>query len=312
MTALAIPAQARRNGAQVAAGGLLLGRYQLRERLGRGSLAEVYRAVDLAGGRDVAVKMAADSTTKQRARIHNEAKILAGLDHRAIIGFVAEGLVPDGRLQGRPFIVEELAFGTSLSDRLRVADHSRTDVAAWAVDLFDGVSHLHARGLVHRDIKPANLMLSGLRRSPVRIVDFGIAARAGTLPEPGISSGTAHYMSPEQASGEAAQPSWDVYALGLVLLELLTRTKAFPGTPVESLVARTLRSPDIPHSVGRGWHELLATATAMDAADRPTAAEASALASRLIPHSRPRYANLASLCAARQVRLGKPVNTRLC
>lgn len=309
MTALAVPVQAPRNGGQAAVGGLLLGRYQLRERLGRGSLAEVYRAVDLAGGRDVAVKIAADSTTKQQARIHNEARILARLDHPAIIGFVAEGLVPDGSPQaGRPFIVEELAFGTSLSERLRVADHSRTDVAAWAVDLFDGVSHLHARGLVHRDIKPANLMLSGLRRSPVRIVDFGIAARAGTLPEPGISSGTAHYMSPEQASGEAAQPSWDVYALGLVLLELLTGTKAFPGTPLESLVARTLRSPEIPHSLGRGWHELLAAATAMDAADRPTAAEASALASRLIPRGRPRYANLVSLCAARHVRFGKPAS----
>ncbi len=306
MTALAVPVQARQNEAQAAAGVLLLGRYQLRERLGRGSLAEVYRAVDLAGGRDVAVKIAAESTTKQQAKIHNEARILAGLNHPAIIGFVAEGLVPDGPQAGRPFIVEELAFGTSLSERLRVADHNPTDVAAWAVDLFGGVSHLHARGLVHRDIKPANLMLSGLRRSPVRIVDFGIAARAGTLPEPGISSGTAHYMSPEQASGEAAQPSWDVYALGLVLLELLTGAKAFPGTPLESLVARTLRSPEIPHSVGRGWHELLAAATAMDAADRPTAAEASALASRLIPRGRPRYANLVSLCAARQTRVRKP------
>jgi serine/threonine protein kinase len=309
MTSLALPVPARQDEAQAAAVGLLLGRYQLRERRGRGSLAEVYRAVDLAGGRDVAVKIAADSTAKQQERIHNEARILAGLDHPAIIGFVAEGLVPDGCLQaGRPFIVEELAFGMSLAERLRVPDHNRTDVAAWAVDLFDGISHLHARGLVHRDIKPANLMLSGLRRSLVRIVDFGIAARAGTLSEPGISSGTAHYMSPEQASGEAARPSWDVYALGLVLLELLTGTKAFPGTPLESLVARTLRSPEIPHSVGRGWHELLTAATAMDPADRPTAAEASALASSLIPGRRPRRANLVSLCAARQVPFGKPAS----
>lgn len=309
MTALAVPVPVRQHEANAAGGGLILGLYQLRERLGRGSLAAVYRAVDLSGGRDVAVKIAADASTQVRARIHNEARILAGLDHPAIIGFVAEGLMPDGCPQaGRPFIVEELAFGTSLSEKLRAADPSQADVAVWAANLFDGISHLHARGLVHRDIKPANLMLSGLRRNPVRIVDFGIAARTGTLPEPGISSGTAQYMSPEQASGEAAQPSWDVYALGLVLLELLTGTKAFPGTPLESLVARTLRSPEIPHSIGRGWHELLTAATAMDAADRPTAADASALASRLIPRGRPRYANLVSLCAARQVRLGKPAS----
>ena len=307
MTALAVPVPARQNEAPAAGTGAILGRYQLRERLGRGSLAEVYRAVDLAGGRDVAVKIAGDATAKQRARIHNEARILAGLNHPAIIGFVAEGLVPDGCLEaGRPFIVEELAFGMSLSERLRVGDDSRKDVAAWAVDLFGGVSHLHARGLVHRDIKPANLMLSGLRRSPVRIVDFGIAARAGTVPEPGISSGTAHYMSPEQASGDAAEPSWDVYSLGLVLLELLTGTKAFPGTPLESLVARTLRSPEIPHSLGRGWSELLAAATAMDGADRPTAAQAAAMASRLVPRGRPRPGRVLSLNAARRTPLTRP------
>jgi serine/threonine protein kinase len=263
-------------------GALILGRFRLRERLGRGSLAEVFRATDLAGGRDVAVKMAVDATTRQRARIQHEARILAGLNHPAIIGFVAAGVMPDHCPEaGRELVVQELAFGPSLSETLRAADHSQADIAGWAVDLFDGVSHLHTHGLVHRDIKPANLMLSGLRRSPVRIVDFGIATAVGTRPEPGISSGTAHYMSPEQASGEAAQPAWDVYALGLVLLELLTGAKAFPGTPLESLVARTLRSPEIPHGLGRGWYELLAGATAMDGADRMTAAEASDMAARL-------------------------------
>lgn len=285
---------------------LVLGRYQLRERLGRGSLAEVYRATDVAGGRDVAVKIAADAGARQRDRIRNEARILGALDHRAIVGFVGEGIIPGGARAGRPFLIEELAFGASLSETLRSAEPHRADVAAWATDLYDGISHLHGVGLVHRDIKPANLMLSGLRRSPVRIVDFGIAALAGTLPEPGISSGTVHYMSPEQASGGPAHPSWDVYALGLVLLELLTGRKAYPGTAVESLVARTLRSPEIPHMLGRGWSELLGSATAMDGANRPTAAEAAGLASRLVPPGWPRRAQLLSRRSARGIPLTRP------
>jgi hypothetical protein len=90
-------------------------------------------------------------------------------------------------------------------------------------------------------------------------------------------------MSPEQASGEVADPSWDVYAMGLVLLELLTGSKAFPGTAVESLVARTLRSPHIPESLGPRWRHFLSSLTAMESNERPTAADASAMAARLVP-----------------------------
>ena len=263
--------------------GTVAGRWQLRERLGRGSAAEVFRAVDLEGGPDVAVKMAAGNGRKQHQRIQNEAGVLAGLTHPSIVRLTAQGVMPDGGTHaGRPFLVEELALGTSLADTIRLQSPRPDDVARWARGLFEALAHLHASGLVHRDIKPANLMLSGLRRSPVRIIDFGIAATAGAAPEPGISSGTVHYMSPEQAAGGAAEPSWDVYAMGLVLLELLTGTKAFPGTAVESLVARTLRSPEIPDSLG-DWAALLRSLTAMDATERPTAAAAAAMAAQLIP-----------------------------
>jgi len=258
------------------------GRFLLKERLGRGSMAEVFRAVDLDGGPDVAVKVAADTTLKHEERITSEARILSVLDHPSIIRFFGQGrLSSHGTLSGRAYLIEELALGPTLADTLRGPLRSPQEVATWAVGLFDALSHLHGRNVVHRDIKPANLMLSGLRRSPVRIVDFGIATASGAAPEPGISSGTVHYMSPEQASGGAAQPAWDVYAMGLVLFELLTGTRAYEGTAVESLVARTLRSPVIPASLGTGWGALLASVTAMDSAARPSAAEAALMVRRL-------------------------------
>ena len=277
------------SAAEAAVGSKLLpanrvaGRYALKERLGRGSLAEVFCAADLEGGPDVAVKVAVGTAPKHYDRISNEAAILAALDHPSIITFIAEAVMPAGTpLAGRPVLVEELALGTSLSEAARSGRPRPEDIAGWAAGLFGALAHLHGQGLVHRDIKPANLMLSGLRRSPVRIIDFGIAAAAGSPPEPGISSGTVHYMSPEQAAGGPALASWDVYAMGLVLLELLTGSKAFPGTAIESLVARTLRSPAIPDSLGPGWCTLLRALTAMDSEARPTAADAAVMASRLM------------------------------
>jgi eukaryotic-like serine/threonine-protein kinase len=263
---------------------LVADRYHLKERLGRGSLAEVFRAADLAGGPDVAVKVAVGGSEKYFERIRNEAEVLAALNHPSVIRFIAHGVMPGGtQLAGRPFLVEELALGTSLAEAARTGRPAAGDVAGWAYGLFGALAHLHGQGLVHRDIKPANLMLSGLRRSPVRIIDFGIVAATGSAAEPGISSGTVHYMSPEQAAGGPAQASWDVYAMGLVLLELLTGSRAFPGTAVESLVARTLRSPEIPDSLGPGWCTFLGALTAMDSAARPTADEAAVMAGRLVP-----------------------------
>ncbi|MFJ6027018.1 serine/threonine-protein kinase [Pseudarthrobacter sp. NPDC092424] len=262
---------------------VLAGRYELRERVGRGSAAEVYRAVDLAGGPDAAVKIAVAGEPKNRNVILNEAAVLATLDHPSIIRFIASGTTRgDGTHAGRPYLVEELALGQSLARVAALGRCPERELAAWAHCLFEALAHLHSHGLVHRDIKPSNLMLSGLRRSPVRIIDFGITARSGASPEPGISSGTVHYMSPEQASGGAARHSWDIYSMGLVLLELHTGAKAFPGTAVESLVARTFRSPHVPDSLDPEWRSFLCSLTAMDSAERPTAAEAAVTAARLM------------------------------
>ncbi|WP_349627287.1 serine/threonine-protein kinase [Arthrobacter sp. C9C5] len=258
------------------------GRFLVHELLGRGATATVFRGTDLLNDRPVAIKVAEGPAEKHANRIHAEAHVLASLDHPAVVRFIAAGTVPPGdQWAGRPFLVEEFAYGGSLAERIRGGATGTEEVAGWAAAALSGLGHVHARGLVHRDIKPANILLSALRRCSVRIADFGIATPAGTAPEPGDSSGTVHYMSPEQAAGHPVTAATDVYALGLVLLECLTGVKAYPGTPVESLVARTLRGPEIPAELGAGWVSLLMAMTAMDPAARPSAAGAHKLASRL-------------------------------
>lgn len=258
------------------------GRFLVHELLGRGATATVFRGTDLADGRPVAIKVAEGPDPRQTERIHAEARILASLDHPAIVTFVAEGVVPAGdQWAGRPFLVEEFVYGGSLAERIRGGAADAGDVARWAESALSGLAHVHARGLVHRDIKPANILVSELRRAAVRIADFGIATPAGTELEPGDSSGTVHYMSPEQAEGRHPGAPGDIYSLGLVLLECLSGAKAFPGTPVESLVARTLRDPEMPAGLGASWVSLLAAMTARDPAARPSAAAAGKLAAKL-------------------------------
>jgi serine/threonine protein kinase len=259
------------------------GRFLVHELLGSGATATVFRGTDLADGLPVAIKVAEGPHAGHAERIHSEARVLASLDHPAVVRFVGAGIVPEGDpWAGRPFLVEEFAYGGSLAERLRGEAADPDDVAGWAAAALSGLGHVHSRGLVHRDIKPANILLSALRRSAVRLADFGIAAPAGAAPEPGVSSGTVHYMSPEQAAGLPLGTPCDIYALGLVLLECLTGAKAFPGVPVESLVARTLRGPEIPAGLGAPWVSLLTAMTAMDPAARPSAAEAGEMAAKLV------------------------------
>jgi serine/threonine protein kinase len=263
-------------------------RYLLNERIGLGATAEVFRGTDRRDGSPVAIKVAAVADDRHRERLAAEAALMAEVRHPAVVRFVDQGTAAvHSAWAGRAFLVQELVYGHSLAERIRSGPAPGSEVAPWAVGLLSGLRHLHARGIVHRDIKPANLLLSQLRKCPVRIVDFGIAAPAGTVPEPGISSGTVQYMSPEQAGGAIVGPADDIYALGLVLLECLTGVKAFPGTAIESLVARTQRTPAVPRHLGASWESLLTSMTAMRAADRPTALEATAEAAMLLQRPNP-------------------------
>jgi len=133
---------------------------------------------------------------------------------------------------------------------------------------------VHEQGVVHRDIKPGNVLLRPDGR--VLLADFGIAKlvdRTTQLTAAGIAVGTAAYLAPEQVGKGEIGPAADVYSLGLVLLEMLTGVRAYPGPPLESALARLSTPPDIPSEVPAGWHALLRAMTATSPAARPGMAE---------------------------------------
>ena len=180
--------------------------------------------------------------------------------------------------QPRPFLTMELVEGQDLRSRLR---HSRVpldELAVIGAGIADALAYVHGLGIIHRDIKPANILLVQQRPGePVRpkLTDFGIARILdGTrLTATGTMVGTAAYLSPEQAMGSPLSPATDIYSLGLVLLECVKGTVEYPGSAVESAVARLHRAPEIPGDLPAEWQQLLTSMTALEPLDRPTAAD---------------------------------------
>ncbi|NKX51605.1 serine/threonine protein kinase, partial [Arthrobacter deserti] len=201
-----------------------------------------------------------------------------------------------------------------LRRQLRLGPLPAGDVARIGSQLAWALDYVHLRGVIHRDIKPANIALlpGGDRGEPrAKLMDFGIArVIEGTrLTATGKTVGTANYLSPEQAKGEALGTASDVYSLGLVLLECLTGRVEYPGSAVESAVARLQRRPAVPAQLGQHWVELLRAMTAMDPADRPTASEAAAALAGLgepglpaLPATAPPTQHTATLPVQRPVR----------
>jgi len=192
----------------------------------RGGMAEVYRATDSVLGRTVAVKVLAERHAREpeiRERFAREARAaaqLSGIRHVITVFDVGEH-------GGRPFIVMEYLDGGTLHDRLRNGRIEPGQALEWLDQAAHALDQAHARGVVHRDVKPANLLLDG--DANVHVTDFGIASAGGfdTLTLPGTVLGTAGYLSPEQASGEPATSSSDLYALGVVAFELLTGRRPY-------------------------------------------------------------------------------------
>ncbi|MEV1289769.1 Stk1 family PASTA domain-containing Ser/Thr kinase [Micromonospora sp. NPDC049679] len=235
---------------------LLGGRYQVGELLGYGGMAEVHRGRDLRLGRDVAIKMlrtdlARDKTFQERFR--REAQNSASLNHPAIVAVydTGEEYAPTG--EALPFIVMEFVNGRTLKEVLaaegRLQPRRAMEITA---DISAALEFSHRHGIIHRDIKPGNVMLT--QNGQVKVMDFGIAralaSGATTMTQTSAVIGTAQYLSPEQARGEAVDARSDVYAGGCVLFELLCGHPPFVGdSPVSVAYQHVREDPRAPSEI---------------------------------------------------------------
>ena len=257
--------------------GLLRGRYRLRELIGQGGMGAVYKATDEFLGRNVAIKIFLANATEAAdvRRQEDEVNILASLSHHSLVTLLDAAVDRSIPALPRIYLVMELVEGADLQRKLARGPLPVRQIAQLAYDLAEGLEYIHSRGVVHRDVKPANVLLVDYNgddsRTRAKLTDFGIAllAESERFTADGAATGSAHYMSPEQASGDPVGPASDVYALGLVLLECFTGEVAFPGSAVPSALARLLNDPTIPDTVPAAWAGLIAAMTARDPRDRP-------------------------------------------
>jgi serine/threonine protein kinase/tetratricopeptide (TPR) repeat protein len=213
-----------------------LGPYEIVEPLGAGGMGEVYRARDTRLGRTVAIKILTaefSADEAQRLRFEREARIISHLNHPHICV-----LHDVGNQDGMEFLVMECVEGQTLAQRLGRGPLSIEQVLKYGAQIADALAAAHAQGVVHRDVKPANIFIT--LRDDVKVLDFGLAKRddvpdpsAATvtlaLSEAGSVLGTAAYMSPEQARGEALDARTDLFSLGSVLYEMTAGRRAFDG-----------------------------------------------------------------------------------
>lgn len=250
------------------------GRYRVERIVGGGAMATVVVAHDDDLGRRVAVKLLDErlaSDENFRARFTREARIAASLSHPNIVT-----VFDAGEADGRPYIVMEYVDGRTLDARLRDEGPLAPGVVQGiARQVCAGLEHAHAHGLVHRDLKPGNLIERD--DGTVKIADFGIARVDETtqLTETGTILGTAAYLAPEQAEGGTVTPRTDLYALGVVLYELLAGRRPWDVRSLADLARRrTEPVPELPGNVPAGLRAAIERCLALDPAGRPPSAAA--------------------------------------
>jgi serine/threonine protein kinase len=257
-------------------GRTLQGRYRIDALLGMGGMGAVFRAHHLGLQQDVALKVLRPGLRSGHiapARFEREARSASRLDHPNCVRVNDFGELDDGT----KFLVMELLAGDELESRLG-APWDPVEAIDVAVQILDGLAHAHARGVVHRDLKPANVLLTadhhGQRR--VKLVDFGIAKLlegddAGPkLTRTGMLFGTPRYMSPEQAGGGKVDARTDLYAVGLLLYEMLAGHPPFQAGDVSAIIRMhvLVPPPPLPESVPPGLAAVVMRLLAKSRADR--------------------------------------------
>ena len=233
---------------------LLSDRYELGDTLGYGGMSEVHRGLDKRLGRDVAVKVLRADLARDpqfQMRFRREAQNAAALNHPAIVAIYDTGEV-ESDFGPLPYIVMEYVEGQTLREIVKTSGPmSQQRVIEVMADVCAALDFSHKHNIIHRDVKPANIMIN--RSGAVKVMDFGIARALGegqNMTQTAAVIGTAQYLSPEQARGEAVDARSDVYAAGCVLFELLTGEPPFTGdTPVAVAYQHVREEPRSPSEV---------------------------------------------------------------
>ncbi len=230
---------------------LLSERYELGDPLGYGGMSEVHRGLDTRLGRDVAVKVLRADLARDpqfQLRFRREAQNSASLNHPAIVAVYDTGEV-ESEFGPLPYIVMEFVDGQTLREIVKTTGPmTQQRVVEVMADVCAALDFSHRHNIIHRDVKPANVMINGV--GAVKVMDFGIARALGegqNVTQTAAVIGTAQYLSPEQARGEAVDARSDVYAAGCVLFELLTGEPPFTGdTPVAVAYQHVREDPRSP------------------------------------------------------------------
>ena len=228
------------------AGEVLAGRYRVDAFIARGGMGSVYRGTHLSLGRPVALKLMHPEYTRDDGmveRFRREALLGARVNAENVVHVYDVESLPDGRL----VVVTELADGGSLKDRLTTAGRlSPKEALTIALGVCHGLARAHAAGAIHRDLKPDNVVFTG---DVPKIIDFGIAKLAEEstkLTATGAVIGTPRYMAPEQATGGEPTPATDLYAVGVMLYEMLSGVTPHTGKNLSSLLYQKVNEPPEP------------------------------------------------------------------
>ena len=231
-------------------GQILLGQFEIEEVIGEGGMGRVYRARQHGFDRPVAIKILhidLVTNTEMVKRFNREAKIISRLDHPGIIHVYLFGELPDGNL----YLAMEFVNGHGLTELIADGPVEVEPAIHITRQILGALTEAHRKGVVHRDLKPDNIMLMERPDDPlsVKVLDFGIAKFLGSrtmLTQQGLVFGSARYISPEAAAGETVDSRADLYAVGVILYQMLAGRPPFDDSSAVSLLMRHVNDPPPP------------------------------------------------------------------